>query len=194
MCLHDVARGRLSLASEHNGSSGGGILSVTSAERNAWLRKGVDYETRRGSATGIPGEERAVVRCPCGFVCRGDRCSQAGSTRTSCVGCTAMLATHPVRQRIFHIRKKLLQSVMAYRIVTTAPRGHSSAGRALDWQSRGRGFEPRCLHHLVTETRKPCLRVFYYRQLPGYGLLAQRLAQGTHNPWVLGSNPGGPTH
>ena len=25
------------------------------------------------------------------------------------------------------------------------------------------------------------------------GLLAQRLAQGTHNPWVLGSNPGGPT-
>ena len=26
-----------------------------------------------------------------------------------------------------------------------------------------------------------------------HGLLAQRLAQGTHNPWVLGSNPGGPT-
>ena len=23
--------------------------------------------------------------------------------------------------------------------------------------------------------------------------MAQRLAQGTHNPWVLGSNPGGPT-
>ena len=26
-----------------------------------------------------------------------------------------------------------------------------------------------------------------------HGLVAQRLAQGTHNPWVLGSNPGGPT-
>ncbi len=25
------------------------------------------------------------------------------------------------------------------------------------------------------------------------GLLAQRLAQGTHNPWVEGSNPPGPT-
>ena len=26
-----------------------------------------------------------------------------------------------------------------------------------------------------------------------HGLVAQRLAQGTHNPWVLGSNPGRPT-
>ena len=25
------------------------------------------------------------------------------------------------------------------------------------------------------------------------GLMAQRLAQGTHNPWVAGSNPAGPT-
>ena len=31
------------------------------------------------------------------------------------------------------------------------------------------------------------------RRGTAYGLLAQRLAQGTHNPWVLGSNPGGPT-
>ena len=27
-------------------------------------------------------------------------------------------------------------------------RGHSSAGRALRWQRRGRGFEPPWLHHL----------------------------------------------
>ena len=27
-----------------------------------------------------------------------------------------------------------------------------------------------------------------------HGLVAQRLAQGTHNPWVLGSNPGRPTY
>ena len=26
-----------------------------------------------------------------------------------------------------------------------------------------------------------------------FGLMAQRLAQGTHNPWVGGSNPSGPT-
>ena len=34
-------------------------------------------------------------------------------------------------------------------------------------------------------------RLFSYTVL--HGLVAQRLAQGTHNPWVLGSNPGRPT-
>ena len=31
------------------------------------------------------------------------------------------------------------------------------------------------------------------RRFFSYGLMAQRLAQGTHNPWVGGSNPSGPT-
>ena len=35
-------------------------------------------------------------------------------------------------------------------------------------------------------------RLFSYMVL--HGLVAQRLAQGTHNPWVLGSNPGRPTY
>ena len=29
--------------------------------------------------------------------------------------------------------------------------GYSSAGRVLDWQSRGHGFEPRYLHHPFSE-------------------------------------------
>lgn len=64
-------------------------------------------------------------------------------------------------------------------------RGISSVGRARDWQSRGQGFEPPILHH-----------AFWRRHLSplfSYGLMAQRLAQGTHNPWVGGSNPSGPT-
>ena len=65
--------------------------------------------------------------------------------------------------------------------------GRSSAGRALDWQSRGQGFDSPRLHHLhFTAFGKP-------KAVLLYGLLAQRLAQGTHNPGVLGSNPGGPT-
>ena len=64
--------------------------------------------------------------------------------------------------------------------------GRSSAGRALDWQSRGQGFDPPRLHPSEQPPSEQSEGVLLY------GLLAQRLAQGTHNPWVEGSNP--PAH
>lgn len=66
--------------------------------------------------------------------------------------------------------------------------GRSSAGRALDWQSRGQGFDPPRLHPSEQPPSEQSEGVLLY------GLLAQRLAQGTHNPWVEGSNPPGPTN
>lgn len=61
-------------------------------------------------------------------------------------------------------------------------------GRALDWQSRGQGFDPPRLHPSEQPPSEQSEGVLLY------GLLAQRLAQGTHNPWVEGSNPPGPTN
>ena len=85
------------------------------------------------------------------------------------------------------ILREGLQSDSYFPIVFPVAWGRSSAGRALDWQSRGQGFDPPRLHHSTSyglRIRGP----FCY-----HGLMAQRLAQGTHNPWVAGSNPAGPT-
>ena len=48
----------------------------------------------------------------------------------------------------------------------------SPSGKASAFQADTRGFESR---------------------LPLFGPVAQRLAQTTHNRWVAGSNPAGPT-
>ncbi len=48
------------------------------------------------------------------------------------------------------------------------------------------------LFHIVVQDGWPALTASI-TSTTLQGLLAQRLAQGTHNPWVLGSNPGGPT-
>ena len=85
------------------------------------------------------------------------------------------------------ILREDLQTDSYFPIVFPVAWGRSSAGRALDWQSRGQGFDPPRLHHSTSHG----LRIrgpFCYQ-----GLMAQRLAQGTHNPWVAGSNPAGPT-
>ena len=43
--------------------------------------------------------------------------------------------------------KKLLTRIVLADILTIVPvRGYSSAGRALDWQSRGQRFDPAYLH------------------------------------------------
>ena len=48
--------------------------------------------------------------------------------------------------------KKLLTRIVLADILTIVPvRGYSSAGRALDWQSRGQRFDPAYLHHGHTE-------------------------------------------
>ena len=80
-----------------------------------------------------------------------------------------------------HGRGRWFESSIAHQ------RGHSSVGRARDWQSRGQGFEPPCLHHKL---RAAASAVALFGS---HGLMAQRSAQGTHNPWVVGSNPTGPT-
>ena len=43
--------------------------------------------------------------------------------------------------------KKVLAPKKIFPYSTTSSRGRSSAGRALDWQSRGQGFDPPRLHH-----------------------------------------------
>ena len=94
---------------------------------------------------------------------------------------------HAHLENVMTILREGLQSDSYFLIVFPVAWGRSSAGRALDWQSRGQGFDPPRLHHSTSyglRIRGP----FCY-----HGLMAQRLAQGTHNPWVAGSNPAGPT-
>ena len=94
---------------------------------------------------------------------------------------------HAHLENVMTILREGLQSDSYFPIVFPVAWGRSSAGRALDWQSRGQGFDPPRLHHSTSyglRIRGP----FCY-----HGLMAQRLAQGTHNPWVAGSNPAGPT-
>ena len=43
--------------------------------------------------------------------------------------------------------KKLLAQLRIFPYSISSSRGRSSAGRALDWQSRGQGFDPPRLHH-----------------------------------------------
>ena len=85
------------------------------------------------------------------------------------------------------ILREGLQSDSYFPIVFPVAWGRSSAGRALDWQSRGQGFDPPRLHHVHSQPLRSLRGCF------SIGLMAQRLAQGTHNPWVAGSNPAGPT-
>ena len=49
--------------------------------------------------------------------------------------------------------KKLLTRIVLADILTIVPvRGYSSAGRALDWQSRGQRFDPAYLHQNKKDT------------------------------------------
>ena len=43
--------------------------------------------------------------------------------------------------------KKFLRQRLKFRKLSSVAWGRSSAGRALDWQSRGQGFDPPRLHH-----------------------------------------------
>ena len=45
------------------------------------------------------------------------------------------------------IAKKLLEQLRIFPYSISSSRGRSSAGRALDWQSRGQGFDSPRLHH-----------------------------------------------
>ena len=60
--------------------------------------------------------------------------------------------------------KKFLRQTQKLRIVSLVAWGRSSAGRALDWQSRGQGFDPPRLHHR-RYTASGFQRLFSYRAL-----------------------------
>ena len=55
--------------------------------------------------------------------------------------------------------KKLLAQLRIFPYSISSSRGRSSAGRALDWQSRGQGFDPPRLHH------RECKGLQYYEGL-----------------------------
>ena len=107
------------------------------------------------------------------------------------IGSIHIRVTHPCRStargNFFFKFSLAIDPMFPYSISRTAW-GRSSAGRALDWQSRGQGFDPPRLHPSEQPPSEQSEGVLLY------GLLAQRLAQGTHNPWVEGSNPPGPTN
>ena len=87
-----------------------------------------------------------------------------------------------------NLQKKVLAIGLRFPyIISRTAWGRSSAGRALDWQSRGQGFDPPRLHPSEPPPSD------YSEGVLLFGLMAQWLAQGTHNPWVAGSNPAGPT-
>ena len=52
--------------------------------------------------------------------------------------------------------------------------GYSSAGRALDWQSRGQRFDPAYLHQKANHKAWPCGLLFAREQRSGYLLYEQR--------------------
>ena len=55
---------------------------------------------------------------------------------------------------------------MLYSLLFRALWGYSSAGRALDWQSRGQRFDPAYLHH--EKDLKLCVSsLFYFRKITG---------------------------
>ena len=57
--------------------------------------------------------------------------------------------------------KKLLTRIVLADILTIVPvRGYSSAGRALDWQSRGQRFDPAYLHQKETVVERRLFSFF----------------------------------
>ena len=57
--------------------------------------------------------------------------------------------------------KKLLTRIVLADILTIVPvRGYSSAGRALDWQSRGQRFDPAYLHQEDTVVERRLFSFF----------------------------------
>ena len=93
-----------------------------------------------GGPRGRPGGCREVGRRPRpagGGVARGpDRASRAPRSR-------ARPASSPRRRKFFPNCPCIAVRVPVYYFFA---RGRSSAGRALDWQSRGQGFDPPRLH------------------------------------------------
>ena len=60
-----------------------------------------------------------------------------------------------------HFLKKLLTRTDLADILTIVPvRGYSSAGRALDWQSRGQRFDPAYLHQKETVVERRLFSFF----------------------------------
>ena len=48
------------------------------------------------------------------------------------------------------------------------PWGCSSTGRALEWHSRGKGFDPPHLHQHLGKSNTYCVRFFFYLLMRGY--------------------------
>ena len=57
------------------------------------------------------------------------------------------IETRPSKTRKKKFQQKPLASPQTFPYSISSSRGRSSAGRALDWQSRGQGFDPPRLHH-----------------------------------------------
>ena len=66
------------------------------------------------------------------------------------------------------IAKKLLAQPRIFPYSTTSSRGRSSAGRALDWQSRGQGFDPPRLHHRECKGLRNSEGLFSYQNISRY--------------------------
>ena len=60
---------------------------------------------------------------------------------------------HAHLENVMTILREGLQSDSYFPIVFPVAWGRSSAGRALDWQSRGQGFDPPRLHHCILRPR-----------------------------------------
>ena len=59
-------------------------------------------------------------------------------------------------------RPDLKDKLLEYLKTTTISWGRSSVGRALESHSRGRGFDPHRLHHLIQCKELPCPRVYAF--------------------------------
>ena len=70
----------------------------------------------------------------------------------------------PVRQ--INNSKFSLASPKIFPYSISSSRGRSSAGRALDWQSRGQGFDPPRLHHVNPKGHRIAGGLFSYQSTP----------------------------
>ena len=84
-------------------------------------------------------------------------------------------------------QKKVLASPKIFPYSTTSSRGRSSDGRALDWQSRGQGFDPPRLHHRECRGLRFPEGLFYdhspwgTKPLPRQQKVAQFIPMSVHN-------------